>query len=145
MISDDVYQLDRFLKSQETIYHTALNELRAGRKQTHWMWFVFPQLRGLGCSLISQHFGIRSLDEARAYLSDSVLGARLRESTQMTLDIEGRSARDIFGFPDDLKFRSSMTLFCEAALPSDTVFQDALNHYFDGVKDEATLVLLGDF
>lgn len=107
----DVYNLHRFLEAQERVYHTVLDELRAGRKSSHWIWFVFPQIKGLGHSGMAQKFAITSLDEAKAYLQHSVLGPRFRECTQLVLDVEGRSAEEIFGHPDHLKFRSCMTLF----------------------------------
>lgn len=135
----DPGNLERFVKAQDPIYHRVIGELRQGRKQTHWMWFVFPQLVGLGRSFMAQRFAIASLDEARAYLDHRILGPRLRECTQAVLDVEGRSAHDIFGSPDDLKFRSSMTLFAHAA-PSP--FRAALDKYFDGADDAGTLALI---
>ena len=118
-----------------------LAELRAGRKRSHWMWFIFPQLRGLGHSPTAQYFAIRSRAEAEAYLRHPVLGARLRECTRLVNAVEGRGVGDIFGFPDDLKFRSSMTLFAEVA-PDDAVFRQALDKYFEGEPDERTMELL---
>ncbi len=135
--------LERFRTAQGPIYETALAELRMGCKRSHWMWFIFPQLRGLGRSPTANRFGIATLEEARAYLFDSVLGARLRECTDAILGIEGRSALDIFGSPDDLKFRSSMTLFNIAADQVERRFQMALDRYYGGKRDEATVVLLG--
>jgi uncharacterized protein (DUF1810 family) len=114
-VPEDPYNLARFVDAQEPVYADVVAELRAGRKRTHWMWFVFPQIQGLGPSETAQWFAIRSLDEARAYLAHPVLGARLRECTRIVLDIEGRTASEIFGYPDDLKFRSSLTLFARAA------------------------------
>lgn len=116
-------------------------ELKAGRKATHWMWFVFPQLAGLGFSQRSQFYGIASLDEARAYLAHPVLGPRLVKCTDLVNAAEGRSAHDIFGSPDDMKFRSSMTLFALAG-PDEPAFAVALAKYFDGRRDERTLGLL---
>jgi uncharacterized protein (DUF1810 family) len=118
-----------------TIRHE--KELKAGRKQSHWMWFVFPQIAGLGRSPMAQHYAIQTLAEARAYLAHPLLGARLRECTQAVLDAEGRTARDIFGSPDDLKFCSSMTLF-DLASPGD-IFRAALEKYFSGNADPLTL------
>lgn len=113
------------------------NELAAGRKQSHWMWFVFPQIAGLGHSPMAQMYAIASLDEARAYLAHPLLGARLREATQLVLDVQGETAHAIFGSPDDLKFRSSMTLF-DAVSPND-IFAAALDKYFDSQPNQLTL------
>src|SRR5438105_3165014 len=113
--ADDRYDLERFVSAQEGVYERANAELRAGRKRTHWMWFIFPQIRGLGTSEMSARFAISSLDEARAYLAHEVLGPRLRESTEIVAAQTGKTADDIFGYPDDLKFHSSMTLFSSAA------------------------------
>lgn len=137
----DPHDLQRFVDAQQGIYAQACDELHDGRKRSHWMWFVFPQLRGLGHSPMALRFGIASLDEARAYLAHPLLGARLRECTRLVLGVDGRSAHAIFGSPDDLKFRSCMTLFQRAA-PDDAVFARALRQYFDGVADAATLALL---
>ena len=121
------FDLDRFVAAQEGIYTGALAELRAGRKTGHWMWYVFPQLAGLGRSALSLHYAIGSLDEARAYLAHPLLGPRLIECTRTVLAIEGRSLHAIFGSPDDMKFRSSMTLFSLAADEGDNVFRRALD------------------
>src|SRR5579884_3906715 len=137
----DPFDLRRFEDAQSGVYQTALAELRAGRKQTHWMWFVFPQLAGLGFSAMAQRYAIGSLDQARAYLAHPVLGQRLRACTQAVLAEEGRSAHEIFGGPDDLKFRSSMTLFAEAA-PHEPLFWRALERFFGGEPDPRTLDLL---
>jgi uncharacterized protein (DUF1810 family) len=123
--------------AQAGVHERALAELRGGRKQSHWMWFVFPQISGLGSSPMSQHYAIASLKVARAYLDHPLLGARLRDCTQAVLAVEGRSAHEIFGTPDDLKFRSSMTLF-DAAAPED-IFHAALDKYFGGEGDQLTL------
>ncbi|MFL6627753.1 MAG: DUF1810 domain-containing protein [Vitreoscilla sp.] len=133
--------LQRFVDAQEPRIADALAELRAGRKRTHWMWFVFPQLRGLGHSQMAWHFGIASRDEARAFLAHPVLGPRLRECAELVLAVPGRSAHEIFGSPDDLKLRSCLTLFAEVA-GGDSVFDRALRHYFGGQPDPATLDLL---
>ena len=130
------------MDAQAGVHARALAELRAGRKQSHWMWFVFPQISGLGSSPMSQHYALNSLKEARAYLDHPLLGARLRDCTAAVLALEGRSAHDIFGTPDDLKFRSSMTLFREAA-EDPKPFQAALDRYFDGEADGRTLDILG--
>jgi uncharacterized protein (DUF1810 family) len=132
--------LDRFVEAQDGAYDDALAELAAGRKRTHWMWFVFPQIAGLGSSPTAQFYAIASLDEARAYLAHPVLGPRLRECAQALLAVEGRSARDILGYPDDLKLRSSMTLFARAA-DDPALFQAVLDRYYDG-PDPLTLKLL---
>jgi uncharacterized protein (DUF1810 family) len=113
----DPFQLQRFLDAQADVYEDVIAELRSGRKSSHWMWFIFPQFRGLGHSPTAEHFAIRSLDEARAYLAQSVLGPRLRECTALVNQIPGCSIEQIFGFPDHLKFRSSITLFLQASGP----------------------------
>jgi uncharacterized protein (DUF1810 family) len=129
--------LEHFVEAQEPVYDQALRELRAGRKQSHWMWFVFPQIAGLGHSAMAQTYAIESLKEAHAYLAHPVLGARLRECSQAVMEVQGKSAHDIFGSPDDLKFRSSLTLF-DTASPND-VFRAALDKYFNGEADSLTL------
>lgn len=139
--SGDPFDLRRFLAAQQPVYGTVLAELRAGRKRTHWMWFVFPQVLGLGHSATSTHYAIRSLEEARQYLAHPVLGARLAECAEALLAVDGRSASDIFGYPDDLKLRSSMTLFAEAAGPG-SVFERVLQKYCGGRRDSRTLELL---
>ena len=138
----DSFHLQRFLDAQARTYATALGELRLGRKRTHWMWFIFPQVAGLGLSSTAQFYAIGSLDEARAYLAHPVLGPRLRDCTATVNALEGRSANEIFGFPDDLKFRSSMTLF-RAAAPDEPAFGAALARYFEGEPDPRTLEILG--
>lgn len=130
--------LDRFVEAQAPVYTRALDELTAGRKQSHWMWFIFPQLSGLGRSPMSQHYAIHSLQEARDYLSHPLLGARLKDCTGAVLAVQGRSAHEIFGTPDDLKFHSSMTLFAHAA-PDEPLFRTALEKYFEGREDALTL------
>lgn len=134
--------LDRFLDAQAPTYSAALGEIRSGRKTGHWVWFIFPQIAGLGWSEMSRFYAIASLDEARAYLAHPVLGARLRECAAAVLSIEGRTATGIFGGTDALKLRSSMTLFQRAA-PDEAVFQEVLRRYFDGVADPATDARLG--
>jgi uncharacterized protein (DUF1810 family) len=138
---DDPHDLARFVDAQALAYDHALAEIRSGRKRSHWMWYVFPQLAGLGLSAMSARFAIRSLDEARAYLRHPVLGPRIHECFDALLRINGRSAHDIFGSPDDLKLRSCATLFAEVA-PPDSVFVRVLDRYFDGRRDERTLSLL---
>ena len=137
----DEFDLQRFVDAQERVYEGVTEELSRGRKRSHWMWFVFPQLKGLGFSLTSRKYGISGLDEARAYLAHPTLGPRLRECTELTLAIEGRSVDQVFGYPDILKFRSSMTLFAKAA-GGETLFEDALAKYFAGEPDDKTLTLL---
>jgi uncharacterized protein (DUF1810 family) len=138
----DPHDLRRFSEAQESVYETALSELRDGRKRSHWMWFVFPQFAGLGSSATSRHFAIRSADEARAYLAHPVLGPRLVECADAVLAVTGRSAHEIFGSPDDLKLRSSATLFASVSPPG-SVFERLLDTYFGGRRDDATLRLIG--
>ena len=137
------HDLARFEAAQEGSYESALAELRRGRKQSHWMWFVFPQFAGLGFSEMSVRYAIKSLDEARAYLAHPVLGPRLVESADAVLAIAGRSALEIFGSPDDMKLRSSATLFA-AVSPEGSVFHQLLAKYFGGRKDESTLRLIAE-
>lgn len=138
----DSYDLERFVAAQAGTFETALGELKAGRKRSHWMWFVFPQLRGLGVSATAQFYGLGSLEEARAYLAHPLLARRLIVCTQAALAIESKSLREIFGAPDDMKFRSSMTLFARASAEKENVFKRALEHYCEGCEDERTLSLL---
>jgi len=133
----DPYDLDRFVRAQQGVYDGVLDELRAGRKVGHWIWFIFPQIAGLGHSSMSQLYAISSLDEARAYLAHPVLGPRLRECAAIVLTTTGRSAPEILGSIDAVKLRSSMTLFHRAA-PEEPVFQRVLERYYDGVADGAT-------
>lgn len=138
-MTDDPHQLQRFIDAQERAgtYNRALTELRAGRKTSHWMWFVFPQIEGLGRSRMAQTYAIGSIEEARAYLGHRVLGPRLRECARALLDLSGRSATEILGEIDAVKLRSSMTLFARAA-PEEPLFQQVLDRYYDGSGDEAT-------
>ncbi|MFP5390592.1 MAG: DUF1810 domain-containing protein [Gammaproteobacteria bacterium] len=142
----DKFKLERFTHAQEPVYATALAELRGGRKRSHWMWFVFPQIAGLGHSSTAQHYALASLAEARAYLDHPLLGARLRACCAAVLALEGRTAHAIFGYPDELKFHSSLTLFARAASGSgaeqDPVLQACLDKYFGGAPDAATLARL---
>lgn len=142
MAEDDPFELARFVEAQDPVFDTVLAELRAGRKKTHWMWFVFPQLRALGRSPTANFYGISSLDEARAYLAHPVLSERLVLATRAVLGLQARSAHDIFGSPDDLKFRSSMTLFNEAVGADGAEFRQALARYFEGNADDRTIRLL---
>ena len=134
-------ELDRFVEAQAPHLDAVKAELAAGRKRSHWMWFVFPQLRGLGRSSMARHFGLQSLAEARAFLAHPVLGPRLRACVELVLGVDGRSAHEIFGSPDDLKLRSCLTLFCAVDGP-DGVFARALAKYFDAQPDPMTLQLL---
>ena len=137
----DTYGLERFTRAQDGTYEQALAEITGGRKRSHWMWFVFPQFAGLGMSPTSQHFAIRSLSEARAYLAHPTLGPRLQQCANALLSLEGRTAHEIFGSPDDLKLRSSATLFA-AVSSSGSVFHQLLDRHFDGEPDERTLELM---
>jgi uncharacterized protein (DUF1810 family) len=132
------FDLQRFVDAQNDQYVEVLRELRAGHKTSHWMWYIFPQIRGLGSSFTAQKYAIASREEARAYLEHPLLGARLLECTQLVLAVQGRSAHAIFGSPDDLKFRSCMTLFARAADDSQ-LFEQALQKYFGGAPDPLTL------
>jgi uncharacterized protein (DUF1810 family) len=139
----DPHDLQRFVDAQEEVMDAVKRELRSGRKRSHWMWFVFPQMEGLGSSQIAQRYAISSRPEAEAYLAHPILGSRLRNCTALVTDIEGESASAIFGSPDDLKFRSSMTLF-EAVADEPAPFETALETYYDGERDDKTLGLLVD-
>jgi uncharacterized protein (DUF1810 family) len=134
----DQFDLQRFVDAQHPVYDTVLAELRGGAKRSHWIWFVFPQLRGLGRSPTAAHYGIASLDEARAYLAHDVLGPRLAECTRLVLAIDGRSVEDIFGWPDNLKVRSSMTLFAHAT-DDNADFRGVLDKFYGGEEDPATV------
>ena len=138
----DRWELARFVKAQAGVHERALAELREGRKQSHWMWFVFPQVAGLGFSSMAQRYAISGLDEARGYLAHPILGARLVECAEALLQLEGQdSAATIMGYPDDLKLRSSATLFAQVSPPG-SVFHRLLDRYFDGRADERTMSLL---
>lgn len=137
----DTYDLARFVGAQEGVYERALSEIEQGQKRTHWMWFVFPQMAGLGRSSISQEYAIRSRAEAVAYLEHALLGPRLIEVTEALLRLSGRSAHDIFGSPDHMKLRSCATLFAEVS-PAGSAFERLLHKYFDGKPDRRTLELL---
>jgi len=139
---DDPFDLRRFTRAQQGIYDSVLEELRSGRKRTHWMWFIFPQIAGLGHSPTSQHYAIKSIEEARRYLNHPLLGARLLECAEAVLAVEGRSVSDIFGYPDDMKLMSSMTLFASVADHPHSVFIRVLEKYFQGKQDHRTLQLL---
>lgn len=137
----DLYDLNRFLQAQETDYERALSEIRNGRKRSHWMWYIFPQLDGLGFSQTSKRYSIKSIAEAKAYLNHPVLGPRLIECIEATLSIEGRSAYEIFGSPDDMKLKSCATLFAYVSSPG-SVFDRLLDRFFQGDRDRKTLSLL---
>jgi uncharacterized protein (DUF1810 family) len=141
MGNTDPHDLQRFVDAQDSVIDDVKKELRSGRKRSHWMWFVFPQMAGLGRSQMAQRYAIASREEADAYLAHPILGPRLRECTELVNDIDGRSANDIFGSPDDLKFRSSMTLFGTVA-DTPAPFDTALERYYDGEPDSKTLELL---
>lgn len=130
--------LERFVQAQAPVYAGVVDELRAGRKRSHWMWFIFPQIAGLGRSDMAQRYAIANDDEAAAYLAHPVLGARLRECAGIVAALDETDAGAIFGHPDDLKFHSSMTLFADVA-PDEAVFQDCIDKYFDGEPDQETL------
>jgi uncharacterized protein (DUF1810 family) len=142
MSGGDSYELGRFVKAQSACFEQVCGELRAGRKQSHWMWFIFPQVQGLGSSPMAVRYGISSRDEAEAYLNHQILGPRLLRCTELVMLAEGRTIEEILGRPDDLKFRSSMTLFA-AVSPEDMVFQQALEKYFARQPDRVTLERLG--
>jgi uncharacterized protein (DUF1810 family) len=141
--ANDPHELSRFVEAQAGCYDQALSELRAGRKRSHWMWYVFPQLEGLGWSPTSRRYAIRSLAEAEAYLQHPVLGRRLTECCEAVLAIPGRSAHEIFGSPDDMKLRSCATLFARVSAAG-SVFEALLGKFFQGAPDPETLRLLGD-
>jgi len=138
---NDPYGLQRFVDAQNPVYDKVCSELRDGVKKSHWMWFIFPQVEGLGSSQMARKFAISSLAEAAAFLAHPVLGSRLTECTRLVNLVAGRPIEEIFGYSDDLKFRSSMTLFAHAA-PDNRVFTDALQKYFSGEFDPATLARL---
>ncbi len=135
---NDPHNLQRFLDAQESVFDEVRSELRAGRKEGHWMWFIFPQLKGLGSSPLATNFGIASKDEGQAYLQHPVLGPRLTECTRLVNEVRGKSIQEIFGHIDSMKFRSSMTLFAEVATENE-IFQEALENYFAAQPDPLTL------
>ena len=137
----DPYNLQRFLDAQHRLYSQVCAELRSGQKQTHWMWFIFPQIKGLGISTTAQKYAISGIDEAKAYLDHPLLGLRLRECSRLVNEVSGRSIEDIFGYPDHLKFHSSMSLFAHVR-PNDKVFAAALKKYFKGEFDRNTIAQL---
>ena len=140
-MSGDPFDLQRFVDAQAPVYDRVRAELKNGRKQSHWMWFIFPQIAGLGNSAMAQRYAIASLGKAEAYIAHPVLGPRLRECTRLVVQVNGKSAHDILGSPDDMKFHSCMTLFARAA-PQDEAFVEALEKYFGGAEDQATIARL---
>ena len=141
MPNADTFNLQRFVDAQSAVYDTVRGELRRGRKHSHWMWFIFPQIAGLGHSVMAQRYAISSYAEARAYLEHPILGPRLRECTRLVLAVDRKSAYEILGSPDDMKFRSSLTLFSYATADNQ-IFRDALQKYFDGDEDTLTIARL---
>ncbi len=141
MAGDVDYDFHRFIEAQNGIYKQALAELEAGRKRSHWMWFIFPQIAGLGSSSMAEKYAIRSAEEASAYLADPILGSRLLRCVEAILSVNDRSAHDIMGSPDDLKLRSSMTLFA-AVSDHGSPFHKAIDHFYDGKFDERTISIL---
>lgn len=139
--ANDPYDLNRFVQAQEFDYERALSEVKNGRKQSHWMWYIFPQFNGLGFSMTSQKYSIKSIAEAKAYLMHPVLGSRLKECAQAVLNVEGKSAYEIFGSPDDKKLKSCATLFAYVS-PAGSVFDRLLDKFFQGERDRKTLDLL---
>jgi uncharacterized protein (DUF1810 family) len=139
----DPYALERFVRAQAADYDQALAEIRRGRKQSHWMWYVFPQFEGLGISETSRHYAVKSLAEARAFLTHPVLGPRLLECAEAVLGVDGRTATDIFGYPDNMKLQSCATLFASVST-ADSVFHRLMEKYFDGEADARTLRLIAD-
>ena len=139
----DPYDLNRFISAQEGVYDRALNELRGGLKRSHWMWYIFPQIEGLGNSPTTRQYSVKSLEEARQYLAHPVLGARLVECAEAVLAVQGQSASDIFGHPDDWKLQSSMTLFKLVSGPR-SVFESVLDKYYQGKQDSRTLQIVGN-
>ncbi len=136
------YDLNRFVSAQEGVYDRALVEVRSGLKRSHWMWYIFPQIDGLGFSPTTKHYAIKSLEEARQYLGHPVLGARLKECAEAVMSVQGKSAADIFGYPDDRKLQSSMTLFALVSEPG-SVFERVLEKYYQGKRDQRTLQIVG--
>lgn len=141
--TNDPFELVRFVDAQAGVYEAVLGELQGGRKETHWMWFVFPQMNGLGISSMARRYAINSKDEAEAFLRHHVLGPRLFECCHALLSVEGKSAREILGAPDDVKLRSAMTLFA-AVSKSGSVFEQVLDRFFDGMPDQRTLEILAN-
>ena len=142
-LHQDPFELQRFIAAQDPLYSTVTAELRRGRKQMHWMWFIFPQVIGLGRSSMAMRYAIRSREEASAYLAHPLLSGRLLECTELVLGNTEKTAHDIFGSPDDMKFRSSMTLF--SAVSARAIFQTAIDRFYEGIPDEATLAIMANW
>lgn len=142
-LHQDPFDLERFVAAQDPVYSTVTAELRRGRKQMHWIWFIFPQVIGLGRSSMAQRYAIRSRDEAAAYLAHGLLSGRLLECTELVLSHPEKTAHEIFGSPDDVKFRSSMTLF--SAVSARAIFQTAIERFYEGVPDDATLAIMANW
>lgn len=140
--ADDPYNFGRFLQAQEDDFEQAFSEIKRGKKRTHWMWYIFPQFDGLGFSSTAKHYSVKSIEEARAYLEHPVLGPRLMECAEAVISVEGRSASEIFGYPDDLKLKSCATLFA-CVSPPGSVFERLLEKYYGSQRDQKTLRLLG--
>lgn len=140
-MGDDPFDLNRFVQAQEDVYARAIAEVRKGRKRTHWMWYIFPQFDGLGSSSTAVHYAIKSVAEAEAYLNHPVLGSRLRECCEAAIGVEGRSASEVFGYPDDMKLKSCATLFASIS-PHGSVFHRLLDKYYHGEHDGKTLCLV---
>lgn len=138
----DPHELSRFVQAQQEDYRRALAELQNGAKRSHWMWYIFPQYDGLGFSSMAKRYAIKSVEEAKEYLAHPILGPRLRECVDAILKVEGRTASQIFGFPDDMKLRSSLTLFAAVSEPR-SIFEKALDKYYRGERDDKTLSLMG--
>ncbi|MGU3494302.1 DUF1810 domain-containing protein [Xanthobacteraceae bacterium A53D] len=143
-MSDDPFDLERFVTAQFTVFDDAMAELERGRKQSHWIWFVFPQMRGLGRSAMANRYGISGMEEAKAYLAHPLLSERLAAATEATLPHAAEGAHALFGSPDDLKFRSSMTLFAHAGGREGLLYRKALDAFYDGQEDAETLRLLDE-
>jgi len=141
---EDKFLLQRFIQAQSHLYPDVVSELKQGRKINHWMWFVFPQVKGLGRTATADKYAIKSIEEAKAYIAHPILGNRLRECTELVLEIDGCSANQIFGYPDDLKFKSSITLFQQIS-EDNKIFKDAIFKYFDGQEDVLTIDILKDW
>jgi uncharacterized protein (DUF1810 family) len=140
----DLHDLNRFLQAQQGVYERALSEVKSGRKRSHWMWYIFPQFDGLGFSAMSKQYAIKSIAEAKAYLNHPILGSRLIECVEAALSVEGRSVYEIFGSPDDMKLKSCATLFAYVS-PEGSVFEQLLDKFFNGDRDQTTLNLLANF
>ena len=142
-MTDKIFNLQRFKDAQRNSYAAALSEIRNGKKRSHWMWYIFPQVKGLGMTSTSIYYSIESLEEAKAYLKDNYLGGNLVEICQALLDLDSNNASAIFGFPDDMKLRSSMTLFDSACEEKNNIYSRVIDKFYNGIKDDRTLDILG--